>query len=238
MNVKATDVIGELVAQNYKAAKVFKKHKIDFCCQGGRTITDACAKLNLDVIHVLKELELIDQANQEIDFKKLEADELVSHILENHHSYVSESIPIIQQYLDKICKVHGAYHPELIEVKQLFDQGAVDLSNHMLKEELVLFPRIKSLVAVKKEQNKEVLFECGDVTNPIEVMQEEHHHEGERFRKIAVLTNDYTPPEEACNTYRVVFALLKEFEEDLHKHIHLENNILFPKTIILEAGLN
>lgn len=137
-------------------------------------------------------------------------------------------------FLNKVVRVHSDRHPELAEVEQLFKASAEELTAHMKKEELVLFPYIRKMV--KAENNKtSVEAPFGTVQNPIRMMMHEHDGEGERFRKIAALTDNYNPSAAACNTYRVTFSLLKEFEEDLHLHIHLENNILFPKSITLES---
>ena len=235
MNITSETRIGELVAQDYRTALVFKKHKIDFCCQGGRTIKEACEKKDLLESEVLQELENIYTAVAPINnFQDFKLDDLVDYIEENHHLYVAQALPVIGQYLDKVCKVHGAHRPELFQINELFSESAEELSHHMMKEELVLFPFVKRMAQAQRDNEKLELPGYGSVENPIAMMKDEHNTEGERFRKIAELSNDYQPPAEACNTYRVVFALLKEFEEDLHKHIHLENNILFPKAIELE----
>ncbi len=237
MNITSETRIGELVAQDYRTALVFKKHKIDFCCQGGRTIKEACEKKDLLESEVLQELENIYTAVAPINnFQDFKLDDLVDYIEENHHLYVAQALPVIQQYLDKVCKVHGAHRPELFQINELFSESAEELSHHMMKEELVLFPFVKRMAQAQRDNEKLELPGYGSVENPIAMMKHEHNTEGERFRKIAELSNDYQPPVEACNTYRVVFALLKEFEEDLHKHIHLENNILFPKAIELEKA--
>ena len=148
------------------------------------------------------------------------------------------NIPEIKLYLNKICKVHGEKHPELLEIQKLFNESAGDLTKHMKKEELILFPFIKKIATAKKEQTELAKPPFGSIENPINMMHHEHDDEGERFRKIAALSNNYTPPNDACNSYKVAFSLLKDFEEDLHKHIHLENNILFKRAIETEQTLN
>lgn len=139
----------------------------------------------------------------------------------------------ITPFLHKVVRVHGNLHPELIEIEQLFKESAGELTAHMKKEELILFPYIRKMVEAQRS-GTQVQAPFGTVHNPIRMMMHEHDSEGERFRKIAALSNNYTPPADACNTYKVTYSLLKEFEEDLHLHIHLENNILFPKSIELE----
>jgi regulator of cell morphogenesis and NO signaling len=235
MEITENTIIGNLVAEDYRTAKVFKKHKIDFCCQGNRTIAQACVQKNIASSSVLDEIIKLNEKSENQEYNLWVLDKLVAHIEDKHHTYVREMIPIITQYLDKVCKVHGTYHPELLQIKQLFSETAEALTHHMMKEELVLFPFINRLAAAEISGDKPDFPSFRTVKAPIAMMMEEHSDEGERLRKIAEITNDYTPPEEACNTYRVVFALLNEFEEDLHQHIHLENNILFPKAIQLEA---
>lgn len=157
---------------------------------------------------------------------------------EKHHRYVEGSIPVLKQYLNKLCKVHGKQHPELFDITEHFNKTAGELSAHMKKEELVLFPWIRKMVKAEQQDKPLDRPHFGTVKNPIAMMMQDHENEGERFSQIAELSNDYTPPADACNTYRVTFSLLKEFEEDLHNHIHLENNILFPKAEALELKLN
>jgi regulator of cell morphogenesis and NO signaling len=169
-----------------------------------------------------------------IDFNSWPLDLLVDYIEKTHHRYVEEKTPILLQFLDKLASVHGSNHPELLQIHELFQGCAGELAQHMKKEELILFPYIKKMMGATISHESVQPPHFGTVNNPITMMMEEHDNEGERFRTIALLTNNYAPPEDACNTYRVAFAMLEEFEQDLHKHIHLESNILFPKTKALE----
>ena len=146
-------------------------------------------------------------------------------------------MPVIKQYLNKISSVHGKNHPELLEIEDLFNASAGELAMHMKKEELMLFPFVRKMVNSQSEDIKAHPPHFGTVSNPVQAMMHEHDTEGERFRQISKLSNQYTPPADACNTYKVAFSLLKEFEDDLHLHIHLENNILFPKAVALEKKL-
>lgn len=236
MKIQESNIIGELVAQDYRAASVFKKHGIDFCCQGNRTIQDACEAKNIDVSTVIADLNEANKTSKEssIDYQSWPMDLLVDYIEKKHHRYVENKTQEIKPYLDKICRVHGDRHPELLEINNLFNEAAGELAAHMKKEELILFPFVRKIAKAKQENAKLEAPHFGTVENPIQMMMHEHNTEGERFRKIENLSNNYTPPIDACNTYRVTFALLKEFEADLHMHIHLENNILFPKAIDLE----
>ncbi|WP_300675531.1 iron-sulfur cluster repair di-iron protein [Soonwooa sp.] len=234
MNAK-TDLIGDMVAEDFRTAAIFKKYGIDFCCKGGRTIEDACDKKDLDPNKIYSELENLPSLGAiGIDFKAWPLDLLADYVEKTHHRYVEEKTPIIQQFLDKLCKVHGDRHPELFEIRDLFNASAQDLAAHLKKEELVLFPFVRKMMNSKISGQAIEQPHFGTVENPVEMMKHEHTIEGERLEKIAQLTNSYTPPADACNTYRVTFAMLQDFENDLHTHIHLENNILFPKSIELE----
>jgi regulator of cell morphogenesis and NO signaling len=228
--------IGSFVAQDFRTAGVFTKYQIDFCCKGNRTLNEVCEKQNIDPDTLLQNLNevLESENNNGVDFNSWPLDLMVDYIEKTHHRYVEDKTIILTQFLDKLCKVHGAAHPELFKVNELFTAGAGELAQHMKKEELILFPFIKRMVKTKQEDGVLSQPSFGTVSNPIAMMMHEHDNEGDRYREIASLTNNYTPPSDGCTTYKVAFAMLKEFEEDLHKHIHLENNILFNKAVILE----
>ena len=228
--------IGQFVAEDFRTAAIFSKYKIDFCCNGNRTVAEACEKKGLDSSKIMDEINQILNAKtgETIDYKSWPLDLLAEYIEKKHHRYVEEKIPVIRQFLDKLCRVHGQRHPELHKINELFTASAGELASHMKKEELILFPFVKKMVKAKLENGSVQAPQFGTVENPISMMKHEHDNEGERFRQIAELTDNYNPPADACNTYKVTFAMLDEFEKDLHLHIHLENNILFPKAIKLE----
>ncbi len=237
MEIKESKTIGEFVADNYKAAGVFKKHGIDFCCGGNVSIREICDKNNLDYSKIESELlELDNQIPKSHDFNKWELDFLIDYIIQTHHSYVLESIPELFQYAGKVATVHGHHYAETIEINELFRSVAEELTGHLQKEERILFPFIKMMAKAQKEGSPIPGSPFGTVQNPIRMMEMEHENAGDIFKKIAELSNNYSPPEGACNTFKVLYAKLKEFEEDLHQHIHLENNILFPKAIRMEEG--
>jgi regulator of cell morphogenesis and NO signaling len=239
MQIHDQSKVGELVAQDYRAATVFQSYGIDFCCKGHRTIAEACQPKNIssaELIHTLEDTMRSPVDQNLPDFKTWPADLLTDYIEKKHHRYTENRIREIKPFLHKVAKVHGDRHPELLEVEKLFNETAGELAMHMKKEELVLFPYIRKLYDAKITGKTIDLPHFGTVKNPISAMLQEHDTEGERFRKIAGLTKDYTPPDDACNTYRVTFALLQEFEQDLHMHIHLENNILFPIAIEMELA--
>ena len=238
MDINAKTSVGEIVKANFKTAQIFDKNKIDFCCGGGISLKEACNKSNVDVNQLVPELEAIvslsDPDSKYID--GLELNELCDYIEKRHHTYVSENLPFLQVKLQKLCDVHGENHPELFEIKVLFDGASENLSAHMKKEEEILFPYICKMVKYKKEELN-AIGEFGGAKNTIDLMHEEHTTEGERFEKISKLSASYTSPPDGCGTFLVTYQSLKDFENDLHRHIHLENNILFKKALFLEAEI-
>ena len=235
MNFSRDNIVGEVVAKDYRTASVFKSHGIDFCCRGNRSIKEVCEKNDLNTDTILEELnKSINNSIESLaNFQTWDLDLLADYIEKKHHRYVEKKIPELLAYLNKIAQVHGARHPELLEIESLFIDSANELSAHMQKEEMVLFPYVRKLASDDNPSTPTF----GTVKNPIQIMMIEHDNEGVRFRKIAELSNNYNPPADACATYSVAFAMLKEFEEDLHTHIHLENNILFPRAIEMEKTL-
>lgn len=227
--------IGEIVAQDYRAAAVFKKYKIDFCCNGNRSLQDATEKKGISVEEIERELENLSEIGEEnIDVNRWPLDLLADYVEKTHHRYIKEKSPILLQFLNKIMRVHGERHPELYEVYDLFEESVRDLGEHLEKEERILFPFIRKMMEAKQTGTSLETAHFGSVENPVAMMMHEHDQEGERFRKIADLTSDYQYPADACSTYQVAFKMLEEFQDDLHKHIHTENNILFPKSVELE----
>lgn len=227
--------IGEIVADDFRTAAVFKKYGIDFCCKGNRSIEEATERKKINPEDVYRDLENIGaESNGNIDFNSWPLDLLADYVEKTHHRYIEDKTPALLQFLNKISKVHGERHPELVEVYQLFEESAHDLAAHLKKEELILFPFIKKMIHAQRENLPLENPHFGTVENPVTMMKHEHSVEGDRFETIRELTNDYQIPTDACSTYQVTFKMLEEFENDLHKHIHIENNILFPKAIELE----
>lgn len=233
------ETIGELVARDFRKAQVFKKLGIDFCCGGKKTLTEVCSKKGLDIHKVEAELAIIDQqpAAAGQNFNNWNLDFFCDYIINTHHNYVRESIPFLSEMSQKVARVHGGGHPELIKVAEVFAAIASDLSMHLMKEENILFPYIKEMVEAQKAGRSLPASQFGEVANPIKVMEMEHEGAGEDLSEIRQLTNDYQIPAEACASYRILFQKLEEFENDLHQHVHLENNILFPKALELEKTL-
>lgn len=239
MNISDKNIIGEVVANDYRTAAVFTKYAIDFCCQGNRRIEEACEEQDVNIENLIHDLNeaLQGSTDKSIDFKTWPLDLLADYIEKTHHSYCEQKITEIKPYLEKITNVHGPQHPELSEIKELFGQTASEMSAHMKKEELILFPFIKKMVKTEESGEELIPPKFGSVENPIDIMMDDHMEEGERFRKIRALSKDYSLPEDGCNTYAVTMKMLEEFETDLFQHIHLENNILFPKALELEKKL-
>lgn len=240
LNNNLQQQIGQLVANDFRTAAVFSKYGIDFCCKGNKTLEEVCTKKHIDSDTLMHELEAVlnSPSSTIIDFNSWPLDLLADYIQQKHHSYVEEKLPVILQFLNKLCQVHGERHPELLKIYYLFLGASKALASHMKKEELILFPFIKAMIKAKSEGYQVQLPSFQTVENPIDMMKNEHDNEGERFKQIAQLSSNYSVPEDGCTTYKVAYAMLEEFEQDLHMHIHLENNILFPKAIQMEQDFN
>lgn len=236
-NATGQITIGEIAAKDYRKAEVFKKLGIDFCCGGDTTLEEASKSAGVSLEEIEKALEeavsVTTTASQ--DFNKWGLDFLTDYIINTHHRYVKDNAEIINNMAQKVAEHHHANHPELPEMAVRVHHFLQDMIGHMQKEEKVLFPAIKALVAHKEDKSKPI--KKGLVTGAIEMMKMEHDHSGEDLRFFRELTNDYLLPEDACNSYQYLFDKMKEFEDDLFKHIHLENNILFPKAEKLEAEI-
>lgn len=233
--------LAQIVIAEPETASVMEKFGLDFCCKGKQTLTEACANAGKDIKVVIQDIETairkVDKNHPPEHFEKMELDALVSHILHHHHDYMKRSMPVIHTHLSKIAGVHGERHPELHEVLRNFDAMMMDLEQHLLKEEEVLFPYIKTLVLAKHEPDHHHFGKTHFIENPIRVMLSEHDRAGELMGNIREFINGFELPADACTTYKTAFHQLKKFEEDLHLHVHLENNILFPKAKALENVL-
>lgn len=230
--------VGELAAQDYRKVEVFKKYGVDFCCGGKKSLSKVCREKGINQTDLERELHAAETSSRlpSQDFDSWELDFLADYIVNTHHKYVLRAMPLIFEYIQKVSKVHGHQHPEAVEAAAIFVQVMDELNRHMMKEENILFPYIKQLAESKKSGlSPEALF--GTVKNPVRMMEQEHDVVGELMDKIRKATLNYSVPEDACNSFRYAYAKLQEFEEDLHQHIHLENNILFPKAIQLEQVL-
>ena len=235
MLVQKENKIGEIVAQNFHTANIFENFGLDFCCGGKKTISNACSEKGINPDNVITELSKIGEQNgAATHFDRWEADFLVDYIVNNHHSYVITATHTIEHHLDKVVEAHGEKSPEIVAINSLFSELKEELLSHMQKEERMLFPYIKKMIVAQKNSLELTYPPFGTVENPVKVMESEHDKAGNIMKLINKMSGSYTPPETACATFRVLYKELKEFEDDLHVHIHLENNILFPKALQLE----
>jgi len=206
---------------------VLEKYSLDFCCRGGKTLTEVCTEKALDIDSLIEEMQQTAPTKPQMPFTEMNAEQLISYILIHHHFYVKNSIPTIFNHIEKVVTKHGDKYPNMQQVLQLFAAVREELLPHMQKEEMILFPRIKELVAAV-ENNAHQAFAPSFIDGPVLVMETEHDNAGQLMFAIRDLTNHYTAPETACTTHKVCLEELKAFEEDLHQHVHIENNILFP----------
>lgn len=232
--------LGTLVAERPERSRVLERFGLDYCCGGKRSLSEACDQKGVSAIEVLKELYETDHETDKRRHLEAKADwtsssmsQLVDHIEQTHHAYMKTEMQRLLQLANKVAEKHGGKRPVLIQLADVFAAFTEQMSLHMMKEDTVLFPMIKQL------ENATTLpeFHCGGLVNPIRVMEFEHDEAGAVFNRIATLTNVYTLPEDACNSYRALFHGLQEMETDLHMHVHKENNILFPAAIKAEEKL-
>jgi regulator of cell morphogenesis and NO signaling len=234
---EADETLGEIAAKDLRKAEVFKKYGLDFCCGGKKTVKEACAEKGIDVTRVEQELQTADKnyaASRPLPYNEWTPGFLADYIVQMHHSYIRKTIPDLRSYAVKVANVHGAEHPELITIRRLTEEVCDDLATHMIREETVLFPYIKQLIAAKNSGTAVQHGHFSTVQTPVDMMEDEHELVGAHLDKIRKLSNNYTLPEGACASYSFLYKTLEEFENDLHIHVHLENNILFPKAIALE----
>ena len=233
------ETLGQIAAKDLYKARVFKKYGLDFCCGGRKTVKQACAEKGIDVVTVEQELQQADKSfgRQQLPYNDWSIDFLADYIVNTHHTYVRKSLPELKSFSAKVARVHGKQHPELVAIEKLVGDIDSEMSQHMVKEEKVLFPFIKELVAAKNSGTAGPSSHFGTVENPILMMEIDHESVGRNLEIIRKLSSDYSLPEDACSSYSLLYRSLEEFEEDIHIHVHLENNILFPKALSLEKEL-
>jgi regulator of cell morphogenesis and NO signaling len=231
--------LSQIVGHNMKAAEILEENHIDFCCGGDKTLDEACQEQNISPQPIEQQLhEALQEKDSETEFiKNLDPAELSDYITKRHHAFVREQIPRINKHLDKICEVHSKNHPELYKVKEEFEKASRALESHMADEENILFPYIREMMNARSEGRFPNLKGFHTVEGPIQKMLEEHENEGARFDRLDEMTHGFGVPDDGCNTFRLTYQQLEEFKKDLHKHIHLENNILFPEAKRLEQKL-
>ncbi|MDD4746686.1 MAG: iron-sulfur cluster repair di-iron protein [Salinivirgaceae bacterium] len=221
--------LADIVTEDFRTASIFKEKGIDFCCGGKKSLQEACAEKSLNVSEVVNEIHALKQTpNYPMqNFKEWDVGFLADYIVNVHHKYVIKTLPQLVFYTQKIASVHSDNHPELIIVEDLFAKINADLLQHLQKEEEALFPAIKEVLSTGSTEAKKI------IASEIDRMSDEHEFVGGAMDTINELTNNYAIPDDACNTYKVTLNLLEQFEDDLHTHIHLENNILYPKSLEL-----
>ena len=232
------ETIGEIAVKDLRKAEVFKKYGIDFCCGGKKTLKEVCAEKNIDASKI--ETELLQMSSEgkasNVSYNDWNIDFLADYIVNTHHSYVRKYSSELVSYATKVQQVHGHLHPELLEIKDLVLEITGELAEHMEEEEKVLFAYVKKIVFAKN-MNQPLQKDGKDLSQLITELESEHDHVGRCLDKIRELSNGYALPSDSCASYKLLYKMIQEFEDDLHIHIHLENNILFPKAVEMEKGL-
>jgi len=222
--------VGQLVAQDLNRACIFEQYGIDYCCGGKKTLEQAVSEMNLpakEVIRKLMEVSASRSTSCETDWNKASLSELTKHIVKDYHEPLRAELPRLLQLIEKVGSVHGKLHPEVLELETIFKSFKEQLELHMQKEELILFPGIANV-----ESGRQTTFGCGgSINHPIEMMTQEHEDAAQALEMIRRLTNDYTPPADACGTFKVMLHSLANLELVMHEHVHKENNILFPRAL-------
>lgn len=226
----------EIVTRDFRAAAVFERFSLDFCCTGGMTIDEACEAKGVKKELVIAEVHALSphQGAGEQAVQTMTLNALINHIVSTHHAYVRTMIPVLATHTQKIATVHGGNHPEVIDIAAGFARVAEELQHHMMKEERMLFPYLVALAEAAQSNSPIHRPPFGSARNPIRMMEAEHQAAGDELYEIRRLSSEYAHPPDACTTFKVTYRELQEFERDLHRHVHLENNILFPKAIALE----
>lgn len=235
VTIDTNQTVGELVRQRPLRARVFEELRIDFCCGGKVPLVQACEKGGIEVESVLKQISQCDadaESTDSVDPDALSLTELADHIEATHHAYLREELPRLDWMTEKVARVHGEKDPRLSTVRDAFLALKGELEPHMMKEERILFPLVRELESSEGLST----FHCGTIANPIRQMEHEHDQAGGALAILRESTDDYTPPDWACNTYRAMLASLEVLEADMHQHIHKENNVLFPKALELERA--
>ena len=233
-----TKTVRELALEIPNATRIFEKMKIDYCCGGNKPLAEACAAAGVEVAELER---LFAQATESeaslnglLDFQNLSLTDLIGHILAKHHVYTKEEMARLQPLVAKVIGVHGENHPELGQIGDVFQQVCADLTPHMAKEENVLFPYLEELEASLLKKRPPPFAPFGTVKNPVRMMMMEHDTVGDLLRELRALSSDYAVPADGCISYQTLYQALEVFEKDLHQHIHLENNILFPRAVEME----
>ena len=236
--INSETTVREVALQVPESTRLFERLKIDYCCAGNQPLAQACASAGIDVDSVMEMLTEVTRANSLDEsargFQNLSLPALITHILDTHHVFTKSEMNRLEALAGKVINAHGANHPELIQLGELFKQLCADLRPHMFKEEQVLFPYILAMAEAAGHNRPGPFAPFGTVNNPVRVMMREHDAVGQILRELRALTSDYKVPPDACISYQTLYEAMENFEKDLHQHIHLENNVLFPKALELE----
>lgn len=236
MTLQATKTVREIAVEMPAATRLFEKLGIDYCCGGERPLAEACASMGIEVDQVVASLEQIGAAKEAgtRDWRAASLNELITHINDTHHVFTREEMDRIEPLLAKVARVYGERRPELPRVEAVFLELKRELLLHMMKEEQVLFPYVRQLELAGDNKSARPAVCFGTVQNPVRMMMTEHDAAGDMLRQLRELSHDFTPPADACVSYQTLYQALEGLEQDLHQHIHLENNILFPRAIEME----
>jgi regulator of cell morphogenesis and NO signaling len=229
--------VGDIVGHDLRTAAVFARHGIDFCCGGRRSLDDACHAKGVDPGAVLRDIEALEPGDAASDMTAWPVDALADYIVERHHAYVRRQIPAITTMLGKVVAAHGERHPSIAQIASTFASLASELMHHMDKEEQILFPYVRAMARMRRDGAQRVATPFGTVRNPIRMMEDDHQHAAADLWMLRTLSNGFTVPDGGCVTWRACFSELAAFERDLHQHVHLENNLLFPAVARLEDEL-
>ncbi|HEX7847817.1 MAG TPA: iron-sulfur cluster repair di-iron protein [Chitinophagaceae bacterium] len=243
MTELANQTLAQIVTDNHRTAAVFEKYHLDFCCKGKRSLQQACDEQNIAVDKLLNELNTVSPGSSgscqvAFPFDKLSLSQLTSYITSTHHSYVKNELPQLLGYSQKLASKHGKQHQELLKIFELLVAIKEEMDLHMQKEERVLFPRINEIEKLSQQPEANYKLNISYLQAPVTLMEQEHDHAGALTEEIRNLSNNYETPADGCTTYKLMYASLKAFEMDLHQHVHLENNILFPKAIALAKNIS
>jgi len=240
MTVVIDKTIRELALENPASTRVFESFGIDYCCGGSRSLSEACVSASLSIDEVLESLAKADKADlarhEQREWQSEPLAALIEHIQSTHHKYTRQEIARLEPLFEKVCSVHGSNHPELLEIREVFRNLAQELSAHMMKEEMVLFPYIARMEAAVTGQEMMARAPFGSVQNPVSMMEHEHDSAGNALREMRQKSYGYSAPAGACVSYQTLYRALAALEADLHQHIHLENNILFLRAVAIEQG--
>ena len=237
--INSAMTVREVVVQLPEATRLFETLKIDYCCGGNRPLTKACESAGVEVDNIMSMLAGLSDAgtnDQTVDFQTFSPTKLIAHIVETHHVFTKTELDRLYALTEKVCSAHGQNHPELLRVKSLFEVLCEDLKPHMFKEEMVLFPYIIRLEEAATGKQIPARPPFGTVQNPVRMMMSEHDTAGTLPRDLREATSGYAVPADACTSYRTLYQALEAFEQNLHRHIHLENNILFPRVVEMESA--